>query len=74
MMAPAQARPAIFDLNESVEDTLSIYLKRFESKRIEVRRDYTPLPLQLKAVKGEVRQVISNLLVNAYDALSPGEP
>jgi two-component system NtrC family sensor kinase len=62
--------PTVFDLNESVEDTINIYRKRFEAKHIEIGRKYHPGPLQLSAVKGEVRQVISNLLVNAYDALS----
>ena len=64
--------PATFDLNESVENTLEIYLKRFDSKHITVVRRYHPAALTLKAVKGEVRQVISNLLVNAYDALAEG--
>lgn len=60
---------ATFDLNESVEDTLQIYLKRFNQKHIEVVREYAAGPLEIRAVKGEVRQVLSNLLVNAYDAL-----
>ncbi len=61
--------PQIFDLNESVEDTLNIYLMRFQAKRIHVERRYAAVPLELCGVKGELRQVISNLLVNAYDAL-----
>jgi two-component system, NtrC family, sensor kinase len=60
--------PATFDLNESVEETLNIYLKRFEAKHIGVERNYTQ-GLMLFAIKGEIRQVISNLLVNAYDVL-----
>lgn len=60
--------PATFDLNEGIEDTLNIYLKRFEAKHIRIDREYTG-GLTLSAVKGEIRQVISNLLVNAYDAL-----
>ncbi len=61
-----------FDLNESVEDTLNIYLKRFAAKKLDIERHYAPGSLELRAVKGEVRQVISNLLVNAYDALANG--
>ncbi len=61
--------PQLFDLNESIEDTLSIYMKRFQAKHIRVECAYAPGKLELRAVKGEVRQVISNLLVNAYDAL-----
>ncbi len=64
--------PADFDLNESVENTLEIYLKRFDGKHIRVVRHYYPGALELNAVKGEIRQVISNLLVNAYDALGTG--
>jgi signal transduction histidine kinase len=62
--------PQKFDLNESVEDTLNIYLKRFNAKHLQVVRKYAPGKLELCAVKGEIRQVISNLLVNAYDALA----
>ena len=62
--------PQTFDLNESLEDTLNIYLKRFNAKHIRVARHYAPGKLEIRAVKGEVRQVISNLLVNAYDALA----
>ena len=64
--------PAKFDLNESLENTLEIYMKRFDGKHIEVERRYHAEPLELIAVKGEIRQVISNLLVNAYDALGDG--
>lgn len=60
--------PSCFDLADSLEDTLSIYSKRLMSRRIHLERDYTP-GLVITAVKGEVRQVISNLIVNAYDAL-----
>jgi signal transduction histidine kinase/ActR/RegA family two-component response regulator len=61
--------PQRFDLNESVEDTLNIYLIRFQAKRICIERHYGDGPLELCGVKGEIRQVISNLLVNAYDAM-----
>jgi signal transduction histidine kinase len=61
--------PQVFDLNESIDDTLNIYMKRFTAKHIQVECRYCPGRLEVCAVKGEVRQVISNLLVNAYDAL-----
>jgi signal transduction histidine kinase/CheY-like chemotaxis protein len=63
--------PTNFDLNESLEDTLTIYLKRFQAKGIRVLRSYQPGRLMVTGVKGELRQVISNLLVNALDALPP---
>jgi signal transduction histidine kinase len=61
--------PSTFNLNESLEETVSIYGKRLESKRIEIVRKFAP-DLTITAVKGEIRQVFSNLLVNAFDALS----
>jgi len=61
--------PTTFDLNDSVESTLNIYLKRFQARHVKIDRAYWPQPLELVAVKGEIRQVISNLLVNAYDAM-----
>ena len=60
--------PSTFDLNESLEETVSIYGKRFLSRHIKIERDLAP-DLTLTAVKGEIRQVFSNLLVNALDAL-----
>lgn len=57
-----------FDLNESVDETLTIYRKRFAAKKIYIERDFGT-DMSLKAVKGEIRQVISNLLVNALEAM-----
>ena len=62
--------PKQFDLNESVLDTVNIYRKRFEAKHLAIECRFAAGPLELHAVKGEVRQVISNLLVNAYDAMT----
>ena len=64
--------PAEFDLNEWVDDTVNIYAKRFEARNIRVEREYAAGTLLLMAVKGEIRQVVSNLLVNAYDAMENG--
>jgi two-component system NtrC family sensor kinase len=60
--------PSTFDLNQSLEETVSIYGKRFMSRHILIGKDLAP-GLTLTAVKGEIRQVFSNLLVNALDAL-----
>ena len=61
--------PRAFDLNDSVDNTLNIYLKRFQAKHIQIHTEYASGKLEVCGVKGEIRQVISNLLVNAYDAL-----
>lgn len=60
--------PVEFDLNQSIDDTLAIYWKRFDAKKIRIERGFAK-SVSLKAVKGEIRQVISNLLVNALEAM-----
>jgi len=60
--------PTMFDLNQSLDDTLAIYWKRFAAKSIRIERDFGT-DISLTAVKGEIRQVISNLLVNALEAM-----
>ncbi|SDE98738.1 ATP-binding protein [Terriglobus roseus] len=63
--------PAELDLSESVSETVELYRRRLIQNQIEVRLDLTPGVL-IQGIKGEIRQVISNLLVNAMEVLSPG--
>ena len=62
--------PTTLNLAESVSDTLQLYRGRFADKRIaiEVRLDKNVL---INGIKGEIRQVISNLLMNALEAMEP---
>jgi two-component system NtrC family sensor kinase len=60
--------PIRMDLNESVSDTVDLYRGRFMAKQIEVETKLAP-DLFIHAIRGEIRQVISNLLVNALDAM-----
>jgi PAS domain S-box-containing protein len=63
---PAPCKPA-----ELVESVLALYEKDLQQRGIEVLRDYrTDEPVM--AVGGEIRQVISNLVSNASDALAEG--
>ncbi|HEX2916994.1 MAG TPA: ATP-binding protein [Edaphobacter sp.] len=63
--------PSQMDLSQSVADTLSLYQKRFDAKKVDVE---TALEegVKLLGIKGEIRQVISNLLVNALEATPTG--
>lgn len=63
--------PSKLDLSESVRDTVSLYQKRMDASGIhlEINAD---APLFVEAIRGEVRQVISNLLVNAIEATPSG--
>lgn len=63
--------PSQMDLSQSVADTLSLYKKRFDAKQIQVETTLTD-GVHLLGIKGEIRQVISNLLVNALEATPAG--
>jgi signal transduction histidine kinase len=63
---PAPCKPA-----ELVESVLALYEKDLQLRHIEVIREYR-MDQPLTAVAGEIRQVISNLVSNASDALAEG--
>lgn len=63
--------PQNFDLSESVQETLLLLNRRLKAKEIAVHEQYAP-SLRIHAVKGEIRQVVSNLILNALDAMEPG--
>jgi len=60
--------PMSLNLAQSVCETFQLYKRRFEDKKIlvEIRLDET---VRINGIKGEIRQVISNLLMNALEAM-----
>lgn len=59
-------------LSEVVDSALSIFRTRYEAKQIDIRRSYQP-GVCITAAHHELRQIITNLIANAIDALSsPG--
>lgn len=67
------SHPVQVDLEEAIHDVLAIFQRRLRSRQIECILDLRG-PLQLLCLRGEIRQVLSNLLVNAIDASpSPGQ-
>lgn len=63
--------PSIMNLSQSVLDTIELYRKRIVTNQIEIKLALEEeVPIQ--GIKGEIRQVISNLLVNAIEAMSGG--
>jgi two-component system NtrC family sensor kinase len=60
--------PMILNLAQCVSETLALYKGRFADKKIviDLRLDGA---VQISGVKGEIRQVISNLLMNALEAM-----
>lgn len=63
--------PQTVQLDKLVRDVLALYAKRIEMKNIEVQ-GHMDEDLEIKASSGELRQIISNLVSNAIDALPSG--
>jgi two-component system, NtrC family, sensor kinase len=62
--------PTTLDLSESIADTLDLYQKRQNEQQILFRLTLAP-DLAIRGIKGEIRQVVSNLVVNAMEAAGP---
>jgi PAS domain S-box-containing protein len=63
--------PVRFNVAETLDDLLLLYEKRFESRRIEVLKQYDK-EIEITALAGEIRQAFSNLITNAIDAMPQG--
>src|SRR5579859_1956448 len=63
--------PIRFNLTQVIDDLLSLYERRFESRKIKVVRQYEG-PIEITALAGEVRQALSNIITNAIDAMPEG--
>ncbi len=61
--------PGEVDVPALVESVLRLYSNRFESKNITVLREFGECP-SLQGLAGELKQVISNLIANAADAVN----
>ena len=63
--------PSQVDAREILEDVLRLFATRLASKQIEQRLDVKD-PIIFEAIKGEIRQVLINLVGNAIDAVPAG--
>jgi PAS domain S-box-containing protein len=63
--------PESIELEKLIESVLAIYSNKFKSKKITVIRDFDGCP-PVRGVAGELKQVISNLVSNAADAVAVG--
>ncbi|HEX7962717.1 MAG TPA: HAMP domain-containing sensor histidine kinase [Terriglobales bacterium] len=63
--------PEIFSPSSLVEEVVFLLKNRVQSKQLDIDRQALA-PVEVYAVKGEVRQIISNLLSNAIDASPVG--
>jgi len=62
------AKPSMVDIRTLVGEVVELYSSKFRSKDIRLSVEHDGCCAQVVAVAGEIRQVISNLLVNAVDA------
>ncbi len=62
-------RPIDINLTDMLEGVVNLFSRKMDYKRITCDLDLTP-DLHIFGLQGEVRQVFSNLLVNAIDASS----
>jgi PAS domain S-box-containing protein len=60
--------PTRFNFTEVIDDVLSLYAGRIEAKCVQVKKHYLE-PTEMQGMVGEIRQVISNLVANALDAM-----
>lgn len=63
-------RPANVDLNELLQAVVDLFGRKLATKHLQCILDLDP-GLSVVGLQGELRQVVSNLLVNAIDASSP---
>ena len=63
--------PVWIDVPTAINEMLAIYHRRLGYRQIGLRKEITA-GLRVYALPGEFRQIISNLIVNAIDASSPG--
>ncbi|MBW8874968.1 MAG: cyclic nucleotide-binding domain-containing protein [Acidobacteria bacterium] len=60
------------DLHRSLDSTLTMFSHKAKVKQVKVRRDYDPQLPAVHAFAGELNQVWTNLLDNAFDAVAIG--
>ena len=63
-----QSSAVAVDLNEVIPSILRLYTARFLARKIEVKLRLLPSPTPM-LMEGDVRQVLNNLVRNAYDAM-----
>jgi two-component system CheB/CheR fusion protein len=66
------ASPTPVDVKETVEKVLSIFAKRIAKKNIAVKARFLSEGTVINSFAGEIRQVVTTLLLNAIDAV-PGD-
>ncbi len=62
--------PSQVNLEETIEGLLDLYTKRINAKAISITKKYASEGLSIHSYSGEIRQVLTTLLMNAIEAVS----
>lgn len=65
------SNPVFVYVDQLLEEVLVLYRRRIEEKRLHIRREYRSQQA-VRVFPGEIRQVLSNLIVNAIEASPDG--
>jgi PAS domain S-box-containing protein len=65
------AAPVRLRVTEIVEDVLQLYTRKLDAKRVHIAKRYCD-DVEIQGFPGELRQVFSNLIANAIDAMREG--
>jgi two-component system CheB/CheR fusion protein len=63
--------PVPVNVAQTLDEVVDLYQRKLQASRIEVQKDYANA-VEVIAFPGELRQVFSNLIANAIDAMSNG--
>ncbi|MGA8491807.1 MAG: PAS domain S-box protein [Terriglobales bacterium] len=63
--------PSPLNVAETLDDVLQLYLRQLSDKHIEVDKKYDGT-VEIRGFAGELRQLFSNLILNALEALKQG--
>jgi len=63
--------PSPLNVASTLDDVLQLYLRPLNEKHIRVAKSYDPAA-EIRGFAGELRQLFSNLIINALDALNDG--
>ncbi len=63
--------PVTLKVSSLLDEVLAVYAGRTAAKQVTVERDYKD-DIAIKALRGEMLQILSNLIANALDALPMG--
>src|SRR5690242_7342824 len=65
------SHPSPLNVAATLDDVLKLYLRPLSEKRIQVGKYFDPAA-EIYGFAGELRQLFSNLILNALDALDEG--